>query len=89
MKNYQCIQKKTESGVRMAVSIAPRDPQVYVSEEGRICGSLSLCIIAPRDPQVYVHEEVDCLCIIAPRDPQVYVCKGIRLKLLKIEVEEA
>jgi len=31
-----------------AVSIAPRDPQVYVSEKGRIYGSLSLCIIASR-----------------------------------------
>ena len=51
----------------------PATPRfTYVSEEGRVYGSLSLCIIAPRDPQVYVREEVG-LCIIAPSDPQVYI----------------
>ena len=46
---------------RNTVSIAPRDPQVYVHlRRVEYMEALSLCIIAPRNPQVYVHEEVDC-----------------------------
>ena len=41
------------------VSIAPRDPQVYVHlRRVEYMGVLSPCIIAPRDPQVSIREEV-------------------------------